>query len=163
MRKRSHLRGPSEAVTWLEWRKNRAGGLAKPIAANLHRLQQLSRAERRSKRGSLAAREASGTPKYGLRWVSAMGGARGRVSSRTEVAVGPSKGMGQSNVCHPHVGMCSEQSRKKCGSKGSIRPYIHSLDLKFNFNCWKVGERRTAKTELGARTRLRCPPATHLS
>ena len=87
-------------------RKKRAGGLAKPIAANLHRLQQLSRAERRSKRGSLAAREASGTPKYGLRWVSAMGGARGRVSSRTEVAVGPSKGMGQSNVCHPHVGMC---------------------------------------------------------
>ena len=128
MRKRSHLRGPSEAVTWLEWRKNRAGGLAKPIAANLHRLQQLSRAERRSKRGSLAAREASGTPKYGLRWASAMGSARGRVNSRTEVAVGPSKGMGQSNVCHPHVGMCLEQSRKKCGSKGSIRPYIHSLD-----------------------------------
>ena len=58
-----------------------------------------------------------------------MGGARGRVSSRTEVAVGPSKGMGQSSVCHPHVGMCLEQSRKKCGSKGSIRPYIHSLDV----------------------------------
>ena len=109
-------------------RKKLAGGLAKPIAANLHRLQQLSRAERRSKRGSLAAREASGTPKYGLRWASAMGSARGRVNSRTEVAVGPSKGMGQSNVCHPHVGMCLEQSRKKCGSKGSIRPYIHSLD-----------------------------------
>ena len=100
------------------------GGMSEGQHCKCAKLQQLSRAGKRCKRGDPAARESAQTPKSSLRWASAMGSARGRASSRTKVADGTTECMEQSIVFHLHVGMWQVRWRKTCVSRGALWQYI---------------------------------------